>query len=114
MRCCVGTGLGNFCTGRNQYRLRHALVERSDVVALQTLPRRVRVAGASLLRSMAAMSGVKNTDDGRVATRKDAQDATGATAVRFWRVERDEHLIALHRAVHCIGRDEDVTIGCGA
>jgi hypothetical protein len=57
---------------------------------------------------------VKNTDDGRVAAGKDAQNATGAAAVGFGRVERDEYLIALHRAVHCIGWDENVTIGCGA
>src|SRR5580693_4872436 len=57
---------------------------------------------------------MKNADDGWVATREDAQHAPRAAAIRFRGVERYEHLIALHRAVHCIRRDKHVTVGCGA
>ena len=72
--------------------LRHALVERDDLVAHFAFGLRI----------------VKDADDRRIPPFENAGDAAKAAPVGTRRREFHQHLVTLHGAIDLVGRDEDV------
>ena len=78
----------------DQNLLRHPLVEGNDGVSGRAIRPRI----------------VKNADYRRVAPLQHAHNTAHAAAIGLGRLDFYEHLVALHRAVDLVGRDEDVVV----
>ena len=81
----------------NQDVLRHAVIPWRHRMALRLIAPRI----------------VEDAYDRRVLADQDPYDAPGAPAVRPWRSQFHEYLIALHRPAYVVGRNEDVAIAVG-
>ena len=97
MRSSVAGGGRLLQTKGDEDGLGHALIERRDGVAGGVVVQRV----------------VKNADHRRVAASEHSRDAAALPAVGPGRRQFHQDLIALHGAVHLVGRNEDVVIPAG-
>ena len=116
LRCAIRTG-------GNQDCLRHALIERHDVMEVRTP---VKVTAVQSQRRVIAADPVplrppvvEDADHSRISPRQDAGDASGPArfAVGPGPARRclvDQHFVALHGAVQVVRRDEQVVLAPGA
>ena len=68
------------------------------------------VQGSPCSPGMVVQRIMEDAHDGGVAADEDPGDAPAAPAVRPGRSQFHQHLVALHRAIHLVGRNEDVVV----